>query len=149
MAIFQRPVLELPPFGKLEYFSAYWRGSLLLEAFQKEFDLVVRAEREGPSSAQAAAMTRLLTDVAAIKSSATEPMIDVHRRSGLMPDDLVGQPENIWNSLDPEEIEVSDASYYDNGRIAILMIFGSLLNTDFAPAIETADGQFMQVLDGT
>ena len=149
MAVFQRPVLELPPFGKLEYFSAYWRGRFLLDAFQKEFDLIVRAERDGPSSAQAAAMSRLVSDVASIKSSATEPMIDVHRRSGLMPDDLARQPGNIWESLDPEQIEVADASYYDNGRIAILMIFGSLLNMDFAPAIETADGQFMQVLDGT
>lgn len=149
MAVFERPVLELPSFGKLEYFSAYWRGRLRLGAFEKEFDLIVRAKRDGPSEAQSAALSRLIADAVSIKSSATEPMIEVHRHSGLMPDDLVGQPTRIWNALEPEQIEVADESYYGDGRIAILMIFRSFMNDDFAPAIETADGVYVEALSGT
>ena len=149
MAVFQKPVLELAPFGRIEYFSAYWRGSLRLSAFENEFDLIVRARRDGPSAAQIAALAHLAANAAAIKETAAEPMIDVHRQSGLLADDLVDAPRRIWDLLEPEQIEVADESYYGDGRIAILMIFGSRLDEDFAPAIETADGTFADALSGT
>ena len=54
--------------------------------------------------------------------------------------------ERIWSYLEPEQIEVSNARYYGDGRIAILLIFNSTRNMDFSPAIETTDGRFRQVL---
>lgn len=44
---------------------------------------------------------------------------------------------------------MSDNRYYRDGRIAVLLIFGSKLEPDFAPAIETANGDFKQVVSGS
>jgi hypothetical protein len=76
-------------------------------------------------------------------------MTALHRSSRLLPDEQHVPASDIWRLLQPEQIEVSSTSYYGDGKIAILMIFGSTLVRDFAPAIETADGQFVQVLSGT
>jgi len=52
-------------------------------------------------------------------------------------------------TVQPEEIEVSDESYYRDGRIFVALIFGSTQEPSFAPAIETVDGIFVRVLSGT
>lgn len=58
-------------------------------------------------------------------------------------------PARIWDFLRPEFIEVCDSSYYKDGRIFIAIAFASTQAPDFLPAIETADGAFVQVLSGT
>ena len=141
MSFGQRPVLIIPEFGRIEYFGSYWKGAVQLGVFGKRFDLIVRAGRDGPSAAQVAAMSQLVSDAV--------PMLAIHRDAPGFPGDGSAAGELIWDLLQPEQIGVLDVSYYGDGRIAILITFGSSLHPDFAPAIETADGHFVQVLSGT
>lgn len=76
-------------------------------------------------------------------------MAELHRQSGLCSPAMDAGDDEVWSLLRPEEIEVSDDRYFRDGRIAIALIFGSTLEPDFAPAIETANGDFRQVLSGT
>lgn len=142
--------LEIAPFGRLrygrEYGVEYWRGAIALSSFEQAFALTVRAGRSGPSPRQVAAMTRLAASAVAIHRQATGPMAELHRRSGLC--SLAGE-DAVWSVLRPEEIEVSDERYLGDGRIAVLLIFVSTLEPGFAPAIETADGEFRHVLSGS
>ncbi|WP_046666637.1 hypothetical protein [Neorhizobium galegae] len=76
-------------------------------------------------------------------------MAALNREAGLPVSDGEAEGTDVWSILQPEEIEVSDESYYGDGRIFVALIFGSMLEPDFAPAIETADGSFVRVLHGT
>ncbi len=145
----RKPSLEHPLLGRITYVSRYWDGHVRLDGFETPFQLIVRAGPDGPSEKQVAAMARLASDSARIRREASAPMIEVHRESGLVPGGLGADLERIWDALEPEQIELSNEDYYRDGRIAVLLIFGSLQEPDFAPAIETADGRFVQVLGGT
>ena len=145
----EETAVDVAPFGRLQYGAEYWRGSTTLSSFEQPFALIVRAGRIGPSPQQIAAMTSLMTNAAAIKRQATEPMAELHRESGLPFPEMDAGNDKVWSILQPEEIEVSDDFYYRDGRIAALLIFGSKLEPDFAPAIETANGDFKQILSGS
>ncbi|WP_281406116.1 hypothetical protein [Agrobacterium rosae] len=43
---------------------------------------------------------------------------------------------------------MSDEGFYRDGRIFVALIFGAMSEPAFAPAIEMADGRFLQVLSG-
>ncbi|WP_105436557.1 hypothetical protein [Neorhizobium tomejilense] len=145
--------IDRAPFGHLrygkEYGAEYWRGSIKLPGFEKVFSLIVRAGRGGPSQRQAAAMIAIVANASHLRQQATPAMAELHREAGLPVSDGEAEGKDVWSTLQPEEIEVSDESYYGDGRIFVGIIFGSTLEPDFAPAIETADGSFVQVLPGT
>lgn len=145
----QRSVLILPDFGRIECFGSYWKGIVRLCAFGKPFELIVRARRDGPSAAQAAALARLVSCAASIRSAATAQMVGIHQDVPGFPDDDGTAGDRIWDLLEPAQIEVTDGSYYGDGRIAIMLMFESSLHPDFAPAIETSNGHFVQALGGT
>jgi len=64
-------------------------------------------------------------------------MADLHQARVLLLDN--GRRDGkVWSVLQPQEIDMSAA--IGDGRIAVLLIFGSKLEPEFAPAIETADG---------
>lgn len=149
MSIFKRPIMNHPIFGAMQYGSAYWESMVDLQAFGGPFSLIVRAKREGPSDAQATAMSRLISNAASIRGLASREMIAEHEECGLLPRNLESGADSIWQHLSPSQVEVSDESYYGDGRIAVIIIFESAQHMDFAPAIETADGHFVQVLSGT
>lgn len=149
MSVFKRPAASYPVFGTLEYGSSYWEGTVDLEPFGGSFQVIVRAKRDGPSNAQIRALARLVSEAATIRSLAGKDMVHVHEESKLLPPGLGSDADGIWQHLQPSQVEISDESYYGDGRIAVLIIFESLREADFAPAIETADGQFVEVLSGT
>ena len=149
MSVFKRHTMTYPTFGTLQYGSGYWEGMVELEPFGGSFQVIVRATRDGPSDAQIAAMSRVIADAVALRKVATKEMVDVHEESELLPDDLGSDADGIWRHLHPSQVEVADESYYEDGRIAVLIIFESTQHGDFAPAIETADGSFVEVLSGT
>lgn len=134
-----RPTADWPIFGTLQYGSRYWEGSLDLPPFRAPFPIIIRALREGPTPAQ----------TAAIRGKASADMVDMHRQSGLLPSDPGPEPAAIWQHLLPWQIEVSDAAYYGNGQITVLIILESTQHCDLVPAIETADGDYVGVLPGT
>lgn len=143
--------IERAPFGGLRYGSRYgaeyWEGDIVLPGVGT-FAIIVRAGREGPSRAQVAAMRRLVRDIGEIRRLAASPMADLHRECGLtLPDG--GRDESVWSILQAEQIDMADEGYHRDGRIFAALIFGSTVEPDFAPAIETADGVFQQVLSGT
>ncbi|MFC4254740.1 hypothetical protein GRI97_04840 [Altererythrobacter xixiisoli] len=144
-----RPTADWPTFGTLRYGSHYWEGSLDLPAFGGPFPLILRATSDGPTPSQTAALARVLAEAANIRAAASAEMVAVHEESGLLPADLGSAPDAIWQNLLPCQIEVSDAAYYGDGRIAVLIIFESTQHGDFAPAIETVDGEYVGVLSGT
>ncbi|NTE89604.1 hypothetical protein [Agrobacterium rubi] len=141
--------IDRPPFGRLgygkQYGAEYWRGSLSLPGFGQPFSLIVRAGLGGPSARQAAAVTAVVLNVSSLREQATQPMAELHKQAGLP---LFGEDKNVWSFVQPEEIDVSDEGYYRDGRILVALIFGSMSEPAFAPAIETADGHFVQVLSG-
>ncbi len=149
MSVFKRQISTYPALGELRYGCRYWKGTIVLEALGGSFDLIVRASRDGPSAAQIAAMSRAIADAASIKIAASKKMADLHAYSEILSVSLNSNAYGIWGYLHPLEIEVSDESFYEDGRIAIFIIFESTLHRDFAPAIETADGFFVEVLSGT
>lgn len=149
MSIFSRPTAQYPAFGTLRYGSAYWEGTIQLEPFAGSFPVIVRAKRDGPSASQIVAMSRVVSEASSIKASASAGMVEVHEQSELLPSDLGPHSEAIWKYLSPSQIEVCDETYYGDGRIAVLLIFEASGQPDFAPAIETADGTFVEVLSGT
>jgi hypothetical protein len=122
MSVFNRHTVNCPPFGRLKYGSAHWQGEVELGTFEGMLRVIVRAKRDGPTDAQIAAMTRLLSDV-----------------------------HHIWQYLSPCEIEVSDENYFGSGdnRINIMIIFESPQHLDFFPAIVTIDGYFEECVSGT
>lgn len=142
--------IDRTPFGRLrygkKYGAEYWQGSVTLPGFGQPFSLVVRAGQNGPSERQTAAMIGAVANASSLREQATQPMAELHKEAGLP---FSGGDKNVWSILQPEEIEVSDESYYRDGRIFVALIFGSTLEPEFAPAIETADGYFVQVLSGT
>lgn len=146
-------VMDYAPFGRLRYGCEhgveYWRGSIALPSFELPFLLIVRASQAGPSRRQTAAMTDLLVNAVAVKREATGPMADLHRKNSQTLTAADSSDADVWEHLQPAEIDVSDDAYFGDGRIAILLIFGSKLEPSFAPAIETADGAFQQALTGT
>ena len=149
VSVFSKPTAEYPTFGTLRYGSAYWEGTIHLEPFGGSFPIIVRAKREGPSASQVAAMSRVVSEAASIKALASAGMVEVHEESELLPSGVGPHPETIWQHLAPSQIEVCDETYYGDGRIAVLLIFEASEQPDFAPAIETADGTFVEVLSGT
>ncbi|WP_454818914.1 hypothetical protein [Labrys neptuniae] len=142
--------IDRAPFGRLRYGKQYgaehWRGNVSLPGFGEPFSIIVRAGRSGPSERQTAAMFAVVANASSLRQQATQPMAELHREAGLP---FSGGDKNVWSILQPEEIEVSDESYYRDGRIFVALIFGSTLEPDFAPAIETADGHFVRTLSGT
>lgn len=149
MSVFKRPTSTSPTFGTLQYGSGYWEGMVDLAPLGGSFQVIVRARRDGPSDAQIAAMSRVISDAGSIRGAASKDMIDVHEESELLPSGLGSDADGIWRHLQPSQVEVCDESYYDDGRIAVLIIFESTQHGDFAPAIETADGYYVEVLSGT
>lgn len=148
LAIFARPTETFPEFGKLE-FTTHWRGHIALAFDERPFEVLVRAKRGGPSANQIAAMKVLTTNALQIRAQATPYMATLHRSAWFFPTQTLASDDQIWDHLIPNQIEVSDESYYGDGRIASLIIFGLKSHQDYGPAIETADGSFVQVLSGT
>lgn len=149
MSVFQRLTSSYPTFGTLQYGSSYWEGSVDLEPFGGSFPVIVRATRDGPSNAQISAMARVISDAVSIRKLASKEMVDLHEEGEISPSGLDSDVDGIWQHLRPCQVEVTDESYYGDGRIAVLIIFESTQQVDFAPAIETADGSFVEVLSGT
>lgn len=149
MSVFQQQVKNDPVFGQIIYFSSYWKGQLTLSAFDQPFSLIIRASREGPTPAQRHAMQQIIAEATTLRQLATTPMLEMHQECGILPPDACAVEQPVWCYLQPEQIDVTDDQYYQDNRIAILLIFISNQNEDFAPAIETADGQFISVLSGT
>ena len=144
--------IDRTPFGRLrygkEYGAEFWLGGVTLPGFDQPFSIVVRAGRSGPSERQTAAMTAVAANASLLRQQATQPMAELHREAPL-PFSEEAEDSEVWAILQPGEIEVSDESYYRDGRIFVGLIFYSTVEPDFAPAIETADGHFVQVLSGT
>ncbi|WEI17559.1 hypothetical protein PY247_14100 [Acinetobacter proteolyticus] len=151
MSVFNRHIVNCPPFGKLKYGSAHWLGEVELDAFEGMYRVIVRAKRDGPTDAQIAAMTRLLSDVTTIKTLASKAMVDLFEDCELLPSDFGSDVHHIWQYLSPCEIEVSDENYFGGGdnRINIMIIFESPQHLDFFPAIVTIDGYFEECVSGT
>ena len=144
--------IQSPPFGVLTKdgkFSKIWNGTLILPCFGKPFDILVRGTADGPLSRQALAMQRIVAEADEIKGRATVPMRNLYEEVGLLPASFGNDSDRIWDFLEPSFIEVSDESYYEDGRIAVTIAFQSLHEPEFVPAIETADGEFVEVLSGT
>jgi hypothetical protein len=144
--------ISCAPFGKLSKQGEHtknWTGLLSLPAFSGEFNVIIHGAKDGPLPLQVKAIERLLADDLPIKKRASAPMFDMHVKAGFAVNYIDDNAERIWELLKPEMVEVCDESYYRDGRICIVIVFGSRLEPDFAPAIETADGSFVGVLGGT
>lgn len=144
---------DFPVFGRLTYGAqrgeSWWSGEVRLAAFDKPFPVLVRAKGDGPSEAQTIAFSRIIAGSEELRRRASKPMADLHREGGLLPGGAGASDEAVWNHLVPEQIDISDERYYRDGRIMAALLFVSTRHDSFVPAIETADGAFVQVLSGT
>ncbi|MFC2994973.1 DUF6985 domain-containing protein [Acinetobacter sichuanensis] len=131
-------------------YRGYWLGDLTLSSFSEKAEVIVRAKRTGILPEQIDAMQLLLDMQDQIKQQATDAMFTLHEDIELMYENLQAT-EDIWKFLKLFQIEITDQHYYGekDNNIAILLIFQSLWESEFCPAIEIKNGQCVAVLSGT
>ena len=140
---------NFPVFGTMTYHS-YWMGEHDFPCFCAKPEVIVRAKRTGIIPEQIEAMQLLLDAQDQIKQQATAAMFALHEEIELMYEQLDAEAD-IWEYLKLFQIEVTDQTYYDKDDhgIAIILIFQSLWEEEFCPAIEVKNGKCMEVLSGT
>ena len=138
---------HFPVFGLMTYRSQYWFGTLALPEFDAEVEIIVRANKDGISTAQISAIQACLRQLALIKTQTTVAMQQLFNECDLP---LPALGEDIWTDMRPDSIEVTDAAYdTSTGKISVLLLFSSQSVAEFSPAIEVTDGVFVQVLSAT
>ncbi len=150
MSVFEKNNIDtFPVFGTMKY-RGYWLGDLTLSSFSEKAEVIVRAKRTGVLPEQIDAMQLLLDMQDQIKQQATDAMFTLHEDIELMYENLQAT-EDIWKFLKLFQIEITDQHYYGekDHHIAILLIFQSLWESEFCPAIEIKNGQYVEVLSGT
>ena len=134
-----------PILGQMTYRSQYWFGTLALPEFDAEVEILVRANKGGISEAQLNAVQACFNQLALIKTQATTAMLTLFAECEMPVPDT-----DIWVDLLADSIEVTDENYdASTGKISVLLLFGSQSITEFCPAIEVIDGEFIQVLGAT
>ena len=134
-----------PILGQMTYRSQYWFGTLALPEFDAEVEILVRANKDGISAAQLHAVQACFNQLALIKTQATAAMLTLFAEC-----DIPVPNTDIWMDLLAENIEVTNENYdASTGKISVLLLFCSQSITEFCPAIEVIDGEFIQVLSAT
>ena len=141
----QKTQHSYPILGQMTYRSQYWFGTLALPEFDAEVEILVRANKDGISAAQLNAVQACFNQLALIKTQATEAMLTLFSECEMPVPDT-----DIWMDLLAESIEITDENYdASTGKISVLLLFCSQSITEFCPAIEVIDGEFVQVLGAT
>ena len=134
-----------PILGQMTYRSQYWFGTLALPEFDAKVEILVRANKDGISDAQLNAVQTCFNQLALIKTQASTAMLSLFTEC-----DMPVPDTDIWVDLRAESIEVTDENYdASTGKISVLLLFCSQSITEFCPAIEVIDGEFVQVLGAT
>lgn len=150
MSVFgQNNIEKFPTFGTMIYRS-YWLGESDFSSFCAKPEVIVRAKRTGILPEQIEAMQLLLDAQDQIKQQATAAMFTLHEEIELMYEQLDAEVD-IWKYLKLFQIEVTSQNYYgkEDASVAILLIFQSLWEEEFCPAIEVKNGKCVEVLSGT
>ena len=141
----QKAQRSYPVLGNMTYRSQYWFGTLALPEFEAEVEILVRANKDGISAAQLSAVQACLNRLAQIKTQASAAMLSLFAEC-----DMPAPDTDIWMDLLADSIEVTDDNYdASTGKISVLLLFCSQSITEFCPAIEVIDGEFVQVLGAT
>ena len=141
----QKNQRSYPILGQMTYRSQYWFGTLALPEFDAEVEILVRANKDGISAAQLNAVQACFNQLKLIKTQATAAMLTLFVEC-----EMPAPNTDIWMDLLAESIEVTDENYdASTGKISVLLLFGSQSITEFCPAIEVIDGEFVQVLSAT
>ena len=141
----QKTQRSYPILGQMTYRSQYWFGTLALPEFDAEVEILVRANKDGISEAQLHAVQVCLNQLALIKTQATAAMLSLFAECEMPVPDT-----DIWMDFLAESIEITDENYdASTGKISVLLLFCSQSITEFCPAIEVIDGEFVQVLGAT
>ena len=141
----QKTQRSYPILGQMTYRSQYWFGTLALPEFDAEVEILVRVNKDGISAAQLNAVQACLNQLALIKTQASAAMLTLFTEC-----DIPAPDTDIWMDLLADSIEVTDENYdASTGKISVLLLFGSQSITEFCPAIEVIDGEFIQVLSAT
>ena len=134
-----------PILGQMTYRSQYWLGTLAVPEFDAEVEILVRANKDGISAAQLNAVQTCFNQLKLIKTQATAAMMSLFAEC-----EMQAPNTDIWMDLLAESIEVTDEHYdVSTGKISVLLLFCSQSITEFCPAIEVIDGEFVQVLGAT
>ena len=134
-----------PMLGQMTYRSQYWFGTLAVPEFDAEVEVIVRANKDGISTAQLHAVQACFNQLALIKTQATAAMLTLFAEC-----DISVPNTDIWMDLLAESIEVTDENHdASTGKVSVLLLFGSQSIAEFCPAIEVTDGEFIQVLSAT
>ena len=141
----QKTQRSYPILGQMTYRSQYWFGTLALPEFDAEVEILVRANKDGISAAQLHAVQACFNQLKLIKTQATAAMMSLFAEC-----EMQAPNTDIWMDLLAESIEVTDENYdASTGKISVLLLFCSQSITEFCPAIEVIDGEFVQVLGAT
>ena len=134
-----------PILGQMTYRSQYWFGTLAVPEFDAEVEIIVRANKDGISTAQLHAVQACFNQLALIKTQATAAMLTLFAEC-----DISVPNTDIWMDLLAESIEVTNENHdASTGKVSVLLLFGSQSIAEFCPAIEVIDGAFAQVLSAT
>ena len=134
-----------PILGQMTYRSQYWFGTLAVPEFDAEVEVIVRANKDGISAAQLHAVQACFNQLALIKTQATAAMLTLFAEC-----DISVPNTDIWMDLLAESIEVTNENHdASTGKVSVLLLFCSQSITEFCPAIEVIDGEFVQVLGAT
>ena len=134
-----------PILGQMTYRSQYWFGTLAVPEFDAEVEIIVRANKDGISAAQLHAVQACFNQLALIKTQATAAMLTLFAEC-----DISVPNTDIWMDLLAESIEVTNENHdASTGKVSVLLLFCSQSITEFCPAIEVTDGEFIQVLSAT
>ena len=134
-----------PILGQMTYRSQYWFGTHTLPEFDAEVEILVRANKDGINAAQISAVQACFNQLALIKTQATAAMLTLFAEC-----DIPVPNTDIWMDLLADSIEITDENYdASTGKISVLLLFCSQSITEFCPAIEVIDGEFVQVLGAT
>ena len=141
----QKTQRSYPILGQMTYRSQYWFGTLALPEFDAEVEILVRVNKDGISAAQLNAVQACLNQLALIKTQASAAMLTLFTEC-----DIPAPDTDIWMDLLAESIEVTNENYdASTGKVSVLLLFCSQSITEFCPAIEVIDGEFVQVLSAT
>ena len=145
MVFGQNKKVDFPVFGEMKYRASYWLGQIRLDTFSTEVEIILRAKKDGPTSAQIRAMTDFLANQHTIKTQAISDMLALFKECGVQL-----KEDELWKDLEAAQIELTDENYdVDTHDISILVIFSSQSIPEFCPAIEIVNGHFAGVLSGT
>ena len=141
----QKTQRSYPILGQMTYRSQYWFGTLALLEFDAEVEILVRANKDGISDTQLNAVQACFNQLTLIKIQATAAMLSLFAECEMPVPDT-----DIWMDLLADSIEITDENYdASTGKISVLLLFCSQSITEFCPAIEVIDGEFVQVLGAT